>query len=80
MDVGERILTAIGIVVVTIALLSLTPVVVNAVQNLNTSTWTFGGAEGAIALLDLVPFVWIASILISASVGMVLLAKSGGKK
>lgn len=81
LDAGNRILTAIGIVITTIALLSLTPVVVDAVQDLNTTSWTFMGAEGAKSLLGLVPFVWIASILISAVVGMVLLSRqSGGGK
>jgi len=76
-DVSAKIQGAIGIVVITLALLSLTPVVVDAVQDMNTTGWTFAGHEGAEAMLGLVPFVWVASILLGAVVGMIYLSKSG---
>lgn len=76
----EKIIGAVGIVVITIVLLSMTPVVVDQVQAMNTTGWTFTGYEGAIALLGLVPFVWVAAILISAAVGMFALAKMPTRK
>lgn len=77
MDVSGKILGAIGIVIVTICLLALTPTIVDTVQDMNITGWTFTGHEGAEAMLGLVPFVWIAGILISSTVGMFMLAKSG---
>lgn len=72
---SNKILGAVSIVVITITLLALTPVVVDQVDEINTSAWDFTGYEGAIALLGLVPFVWVASILIGAVVGMIALSK-----
>jgi len=74
-NVGAFVVGAVSIVVVVIVLLSMTPTVVDQVQNLNTTGWTFTGHEGAEALIGLVPFVWIASILVAAAVGMFGLAK-----
>lgn len=71
----EKIIGAVGIVVLTIVLLAMTPTVVDAVQNMNTSGWNFTGYQGAIQLIGLVPFVWIAGILISSAVGMFELSK-----
>lgn len=71
---SNKILGAVSIVVITITLLALTPVVVDQVDEINTSAWDFTGYEGAIALLGLVPFVWVASILIGAVVGMIALS------
>jgi len=76
-DISAKIIGAIGIVVITVTLLALTPTIVDQVQSMNTSNWTFTGAEGAKMLLGLVPFIWVASILVCASVGMFALAKSG---
>lgn len=79
MKMEQQIIAAVSIVVVTICLLAMTPTVVDQVQNMNTTGWTFTGYQGAIALLGLVPFVWVAAILISAAVGMFALAKSTSK-
>lgn len=75
----EKIIGAVGIVVITVVLLAMTPTVVDTVQNLNTTGWSFTGYEGAIQLIGLVPFVWIAGILIASAVGMFALAKSDSK-
>ena len=80
MDVGQKTIGAVSIVVVVIVLLAMTPTIVDQVQNLNTTGWTFTGHEGAEALIGLVPFIWVASILVAAAVGMFTLAKSGGGK
>jgi len=79
MDVSNKIIGAIGIVILTIFLLALTPTIVDQVQNMDTSGWNFTGYQGAISLLGLVPFVWVSMVLIGAVVGMFILAKGGGK-
>lgn len=76
MKMTDKIVGAVGIVVVTITLLYLTPVIVDAVQDINTTGWNFTGYQGAIAILGLIPFIWIAGVLISCSVGMFALAKA----
>ena len=78
MKVEQKIIGAIGIVVIVIVLLSMTSVVIDQVETATTDadTWNFTGASGAESILGLVPFVWIASILIAAAVGMFALAKS----
>ena len=77
MKVEQKIIGAIGIVVIVIVLLSMTSVVIDQVETAteNANDWNFTGAEGAESILGLVPFVWIASILIAAAVGMFALAK-----
>lgn len=79
MNVSSKIVGAISIVVIVIVLLSMTPVVIEQVEETiaDASTWNFTGASGAESILGLVPFVWIASILIAAAVGMFTLARSG---
>lgn len=76
MELSAKIVGAISIVVIVVTLLALTPTVVDQVQGMNTNEWDFTGHEGAEALLGLVPFVWVASILIAAAVGMFALSKS----
>ena len=76
MNISGKIVGAVSIVVIVITLLALTPTVVDQVQNMNTTGWTFTGHAGAEALLGLVPFIWVASILIAAAVGMFALSKA----
>ena len=86
MKMTEKIIGAVGIVVITIVLISMTPTVVESVQDMivnataNDTEWNFTGASGAIQLLGLVPFVWIAGILIASAVGMFALAKTPTSK
>jgi hypothetical protein len=80
MEVSKKIIGAVSIVVITIVLLSMTPTVVDQVQGMDTSGWNFTGYQGAISLLGLVPFIWVASILVAAAVGMFELSKSGKGK
>ena len=79
MDPAGKIVGAIGIVIVVIVLLAMTPVIIDQVNVTSAvgeaDKWNFTGASGALAILGLVPFVWIASILIAAAVGMFALAK-----
>jgi len=67
MEVSASIKGAVAIVVITVVLLAMTPTVIDQVQALNTSSWTFTGYEGAIALIGLVPFLWVAGILAGAN-------------
>ena len=86
MEVEAKVLGAIGIVVVVIVLLAMTPIIIEQVEaslpqgNYPSApvndTWNFTGASGAESILGLVPFVWIASILVAAAVGMFALAKA----
>lgn len=77
---SAKIQQAIGLVVVTITLLAMTPIVVDQVQAVNTTDWTFTGHEGAEALLGLVPFVWVAGVLIAAVIGAFSIAQRGKSK
>jgi hypothetical protein len=75
-DTSGSIKGAVAIVVITVVLLAMTPTVVDQVQNLNTTGWTFTGYEGAKALIGLIPFLWVAGILAGAAVGMFTLFKT----
>jgi len=86
MEVETKVIGAIGIVVVVIVLLSMTGIIIEQVEAALpqgnyagapvNDTWNFTGASGAESILGLVPFVWIASILVAAAVGMFALAKA----
>ena len=83
MAVDSKIYGMIAIIVVTIVALGCTPVIVDQVQatlkaaDAAATEWNFTGSAGAKALLGLVPFIWVASILVMAAVGMFAVAKSG---
>lgn len=83
MEISGKIIGAVGIVVITIVLLSLTSTVVSTVQHeiwvgssgasVGKTPWNFTGYSGAASMLGLVPFVWIAGILLAATIGMLAL-------
>jgi hypothetical protein len=82
MDISKKMGLAIGIVVITIFLLALTPTIVSQVDvivtagNLAGATkWNFTGAAGALTIMGLIPFVWVAAVLMCAIVGMWSIAK-----
>jgi len=81
MDVSDKVIGAVGVVVIVIVLLSMTPTVVSQVQTTLAAAeaapteWNFTGSDGAIALLGLVPFIWVASVLVCGAVGMFALAR-----
>lgn len=72
---SDTVLGAVGIVIIVIVLLAMTPTVVDQIAEMNTAGWNFTGHDGAISLLGLVPFVWIACVLVAAAVGMFALSK-----
>lgn len=78
MDVSGKVIGAVGIVVLVIVLLSMTSVVIEQVETIlvDADTWNFTGASGSESILGLVPFVWIASVLIMAAVGMFAMSKA----
>ena len=43
----------------------LLPVLVDAVEDVNTTGWTFTGHEGAEVILGLSPFVWVCGITVA---------------
>lgn len=77
--ISSAIKQAITIIVITIALLAMTPTVVSTVQDMNTSGWNFTGYQGAVQFLGLIPFLWVAGILTACSVGMFAIYKGAGK-
>ena len=84
MEIRETITAAVAIIVVTIVLLAMTPTIVAQVErvqidgapaglnisnNYNTR-WNFTGAQGAYSIVGLVPFIWVAAVLLAAVAGM----------
>ena len=57
-------------VITLLILLAVTPIVVDAIAGVNTTGWDFEGYAGAITLLNLVPFIWIASLLLGIIVSV----------
>jgi hypothetical protein len=54
-----KIASLIGLIVVLVIWIYLVPIVVDAVQDTNTTGWTFTGHEGALAIFLLMPFIFI---------------------
>lgn len=81
-DVTKPIMLGIGLIVVMIAMIGMTPTVINQVETLTAAadTWNFTGHEGAEALAGLIPFGWIAGIAVFGIVGAFQLAKGFGSK
>lgn len=71
-DASQIIMAVIGAVIGLIVVLSTLETVVDAVDDVNTTDWDFTGSDGAIALLGLVPFVYVAGVLL-LSVGAVFI-------
>jgi len=73
--IGSTIQSAVAVIVITIALLAMTPTIVDTIQNMDTSGWNFTGYAGAVQFLGLVPFIWVASILTACALGMFAIYK-----
>lgn len=80
--VSNTILLGIGLIVVMIAMLSTTGIVIDQVETATAAanTWNFTGASGAESLMGLIPFGWIAGIVVFAIAGAFTLAKGLGGK
>lgn len=85
MNIQAKITGAIAVIVVTIVLLALTPTIVSQVDTIVTAGtaagsghWNFTGASGALSIMGLIPFVWVAAVLLCAVAGMWSIVKSKG--
>lgn len=74
-EVSDSIQKAIAVVVIMLVLLVMTDPIVDQVEAINTTEWTFTGHEGAATMLGLVPFVWVASVLGSGAYAMFRIVK-----
>lgn len=74
-SISSAVIGLISIIIIAIAWLAMTPVIVDQVQAVNTTGWTFTGYEGAEALLGLIPFVWVGAGLAMIVVGLFGLTK-----
>ncbi len=83
MEAKSAILAAVGIIIITITLLALTPTIVDQVQatlktaNTPATEWNFTGSDGAKSMMGLVPFIWVAGVLLAAVGGMWSIVRHG---
>lgn len=79
--VDNAMTAGIALIIIMVALIAMTPVVIDQIEaaTADADTWNFTGATGAESLLGLVPFVWIAAIVLVAVVGSFLIARSLGQ-
>lgn len=79
--VDNAMTAGIALIIIVIALIAMTPIVIDQIETATAEadTWNFTGADGAESLLGLVPFVWIAAIVLVTVVGCFLIARSLGK-
>lgn len=78
--VGAKVAGMLGVIVVLVAGLFMTPIIAYEVDYIifqNASDWNFTAASGAEALLGLIPFVWVAGLLIMAVASIFVISKSG---
>jgi len=77
--VAAKISGMLGAIIVLIAGIYMTPIIAHEVDNVifqNASDWNFTGHSGAEALMGLIPFVWIAALVILVVAILFALAKS----
>lgn len=77
MEARTIIYSVIGMVIGLVVSLSTLGTVVDLVDAVNTTGWDFTGYTGAIALLDLIPFVYVASILLLCVTASFAIANRG---
>ena len=89
MNVSGKITSAIGLVILIIFLLALTPTVVDQVQGIlykaasgtitgtTNQKWNFTGNAGAQTILGLLPFAWVAGVLLAGLAGVWVIATRG---
>lgn len=78
MDVARIAGGTIALVISIVLIVNTINTVVDGVQDVNTTGWTFTGYEGAESLMGLIPFSYIAGALILAVVGALSLARGLG--
>lgn len=62
---GVNITRTMGLVIALIFSVVLLPTVVDTIGDVNTTGWNFTGVEGAIVLMNLIPFIFIAGLVIA---------------
>lgn len=79
--VDNAMTAGIALIIIMIAMLAMTPIIIDQIETAtaDAADWNFTGANGAESLLGLVPFVWIAGIVLLAVVGCFLIARSLGQ-
>ena len=79
--VDNALTAGIALIIIMIAMLAMTPIIIEQIETATATadTWNFTGADGAESLMGLVPFVWIAGIVLLAVVGCFLIARSLGQ-
>lgn len=55
----------ISLLITTMISYVLLPVLVDFIADINTTGWDFTGYAGAIVLMNLAPFIWVAGITIA---------------
>ena len=88
MNVQGKITAGISLVILIIFLLALTPTIVDQVQgllyvaatgtNYRGAKWNFTGNAGAQTILGLLPFAWVAGVLLAGLAGVWIIATKGG--
>jgi hypothetical protein len=63
-SIGAKASEVIGLIVVAIIYVYLIPTFVSAVTGIDTSGWNFTGSTGAVAILFLLPFVFIVGLVL----------------
>ena len=76
-DISNTVTAGIAMIVIMIALLATLPIVIEQTEtaSADADAWNFTGAAGAESLLGLIPFAWIAGIVIFAIAGAFMLSK-----
>lgn len=75
---GTIISGVVGLIMSLIAVLSTIDTVVAQVAAVNTTAWTFTGSAGAEALLGLVPFGYIAGVVLLGIGGAITIFRVAG--
>ena len=75
--VNKQVKATIGLIIILITMLAMAETVITQVEEAMSGddTWNFTGAEGASALVGLVPLVYYASILLVAVAGAFAISK-----
>jgi len=77
--IAAKISGMMGAIIILIAGIYMTPIIAHEVDYVifqNASDWNFTGASGASALMGLIPFVWVASLVILVVAILFAIAKA----
>lgn len=63
-EVKSKAIAIVGLIISLMIMLVCLPIIVDQIQGLNTSSWSFTGHQGAVVLLQLLPFIFIAGMVV----------------